>query len=110
MKTLSDSWSEYVAAVYPNGLHPMALVEARKSFHAGALVLFRLISEAKTADERKALFDEAKSECDDIKIGSTLQKSNVIPMIDPYAPCPCGKKNGDGFLMKYKFCCGKPSP
>jgi uncharacterized protein YchJ len=60
--------------------------------------MFKLAAEADSADARLALYEEAKKVCEEeIKV----QKSNVVPMVEPYAPCPCGSGN------KFKFCCGK---
>jgi hypothetical protein len=98
MKTLSESLAEYLSRVYPSGVHPSILAESRKAFFAGGLTMFKLAAEADSADARLALYEEAKKVCEEeIKV----QKSNVVPMVEPYAPCPCGSGN------KFKFCCGK---
>ena len=105
MKTLQSSFADYLSAVHTSPPPPSVLLAIRKAFFAGTLTAIKSMMDAKTADERMAICNEAKTVCEE-EIKTVIERK-IVPMVEPYEPCPCGKKNADGFPMKYKFCCGE---
>ena len=66
MKTLAESFTEYLTFQYPLGLPNTAKKKARAAFHAGALTTFKMLFDAQGDSEKlRPLLDEAKKVCDE---------------------------------------------
>jgi hypothetical protein len=64
MKTLTDGYNEYIAAVYPKGLSPTKLKHERKGFFAGSMLTFRFLMDiGGNPEAMQKLFAEAEEIC-----------------------------------------------
>lgn len=70
MKTIAESWLKFSGFIFPKKPTQTRFNESRKSFHAGALTVFRAIQDCEgDVSKLKPLFEEAEKVCkEEIKV------------------------------------------